>query len=72
MSVDMRDKLTEMNMALDKAVMIEHTIYSDYLETQPEAILPTDFERIATLHNILNDYLKQIRGIIEEAGRLDT
>lgn len=71
MNVDMQDKLTEMNMALDKAIMIEHTIYSDYLETQPEIILEGAFERMQTLHNILNDYLKELRGTIAEAESLN-
>ena len=54
MNVDLQDKLTEVNMTLDKAIMIEHTIYSDYLETQPKvAFAAIDFERIQTLHNIL-------------------
>ncbi len=72
MNVDMQDKLTEMHMAIDKAIMIEHTIYSDYLEgTQPEIFLEGAFERMQTLHNILNDYLKELRGTIAEAESLN-
>ncbi len=77
MNVDIQDKLDEMENALTKVEMIEDTLYNDYLvETEYvakiiKAAVPSEFERIQTLHSIMADYLRQIRGAIAEAGKLN-
>ena len=71
--IDIQDKFTEIEITLDKVNTIENTLYNDYLIESTHAAkiiidaMPFEFDCILTLHNILTDYLQQLKSLIYTA-----
>lgn len=73
--IDLDDMLTDLEIKLERASLIESDIFNDYAsDTKPDMLrIKAGYGRMQTLHGILRDYLDAAQKTLEGAkGALAT